>query len=124
MEKLLLIGLPDTAAIEKIADKLRIRTAIVLPEQYAQSIGSLAGYVSANVSRNVPAVETLPPEGILVMCELKNNRMDRLLEAFRKKELVIPYKAVLTPTNISWNVFQLSLELQRERCIIEKNKNN
>lgn len=119
MEKLLLIGLPDPAAVEQIAAKLRLRTVIVSSELYSQSIGNLAGYAGFSVSADAPADATLPKTGILVMCGLRNNRMDRLLHALRMTGLVIPHKAVLTQTNASWNVFQLAYELEQERRKME-----
>lgn len=115
MEKLLLIGLPDPGIVEQIAAKLRFRTIIVPPEQYSRSLGSLAGYANVSVSTDAAADTTLPRTGLLVMCGLKNNRIDRLLETLRTAGQVIPHKAVLTQTNRNWNAFQLAHELERER---------
>lgn len=115
MEKLLLIGLQNPSAVENIAAKLRLRTVIVSPERYVYSIGSLAGYTTSVISARMPAAEMLPETGLLVLCGLKNNRIDRLLEALRKAEIDIPHKAVLTQTNANWNALQLAYELERER---------
>ena len=57
----------------------------------------------------------LPETGLLVMCGLKNSHMDKLLAALRNAGIVIPHKAVLTPTNQNWNVCRLAQELERER---------
>lgn len=121
MEKLLLIGLPDPVAVEQIAAKLRLRTIIIPLEQYYRSLGSLAGYANASASTDAAADTVLPETGLLVMCGLKNNRIDRLLQALRTAGLVIPHKAVLTQTNLNWNAFQLAHELERERrAMVEK----
>ncbi|MGN1402722.1 MAG: DUF3783 domain-containing protein [Ruminococcus sp.] len=121
MEKLLLIGLPDSGTVEQIAAKLRLRTVIIPPEQYSRSLGSLVGYANDSVSATAAADAVLPETGLLVMCGLKNNRIDRLLQALRMAGLVIPHKAVLTQTNRSWNAFQLAHELERERrAMMEK----
>ncbi len=114
MEKLLLIGLPAAQQVESIAQKLRIRTVTVQPSQYAQSIGMLAGYASALAAAKVEAEETLPAEGVLVMCGVKNTHMNKLLEALRHNGLEIPYKAVLTSTNLAWNALQLAHALKQE----------
>ena len=37
MEKLLLIAIPDTAGVEQIAAKLRLRTVTVAPENYGKA---------------------------------------------------------------------------------------
>ena len=116
MEKLLLIAIPDTAGVEQIAGKLRLRT-VTVAENYGKSLGSLAGYAAGTVP--VSAETTLPETGLLVMCGLKNSRMDKLLAALRTAGIRIPHKAVLTPTNQNWNVYQLAQELERERQAME-----
>lgn len=88
MEKLLLIAIPDTAGVEQIAGKLRLRTVTVAPENYGKSLGSLAGYAAGTVP--VSAETTLPETGLLVMCGLKNSRMDKLLAALRTAGIRIP----------------------------------
>ena len=45
---------------------------------------------------------------------------DKLLAALRTAGIRIPHKAVLTPTNQNWNVYQLAQELERERQAMEK----
>ena len=113
MEKLLLIAIPDTDGVEQVARRLRLRTVLVQPEQYARSLGQLAGYPAA-AAVETPALP-LPETGLLVMCGLKNSHMDKLLAALRNAGIVIPHKAVLTPTNQNWNVYRLAQELERER---------
>ena len=114
MEKLFIIGVQNAASVEQIAGKLRLRTVVVQPSQYHESIGSLAGYAAA-LDKTQPAAQTLPETGMLVMCGLQNNRMDKLLAALRNAALTIPHKAVLTQTNMHWNSLQLAYELERER---------
>lgn len=117
MEKLLLIAISDTAGVEQIAGKLRLRTVTVTPENYSKSLGSLAGYATS--ADPVSAETTLPETGLLVMCGLKNSRVDKLLAALRAAGIRIPHKAVLTSTNQNWNVYQLAQELERERQAME-----
>lgn len=50
MEKLLLIAIPDTAGVEQIAAKLRLRTVTVAPENYGKSLGSLGRLCRRNGS--------------------------------------------------------------------------
>ena len=101
MEKLLLIAIPDTDGVEQVARRLRLRTVLVQPEQYARSLGQLAGYPAA-AAEETPALP-LPETGLLVMCGLKNSHMDKLLAALRNAGIAIPHKAVLTSTNQNWN---------------------
>lgn len=123
MEKLLLIGLPQTEEVEKVAKKLRIRTVQVLPSQYTQSVGMLAGYASAVATAKMEAEEFIPEEGLLVMCGLKNAHMNKLLEELRHNGLQIPYKAVMTTTNLTWNALQLAYELKKEHKAMHGQEN-
>ena len=113
MVKLLLIAIPDTDGVEQVARRRRLRTVRVQPEQYARSLGQLAGYPAA-AAEETPALP-LPETGLLVMCGLKNSHMDKLLAALRNAGIAIPHKAVLTSTNQNWNVYRLAQELERER---------
>jgi hypothetical protein len=48
--------------------------------------------------------------------------MDKLLASLRRDQVVIDYKAVLTPTNRKWNVMRMYLEMQAEKAAYQKNK--
>ena len=120
MEKLLLFALPDTFAVESIAAQLHIRSAVISPEQFDIPVGALAGFVTTQPS-DVPAAENMPSEGMLLICGLNNSRLDRLLAELRRREIVIPYKAVLTPINADWTALQLVYELKREHEQFRKN---
>lgn len=114
MEKVLLIAIPQAEQVEQLAIKQHLRAVRVQPSAYGQSIGQLAGYaVPADAAGT--AADELPPTGLLVFCGLRNSHMDRFLQGLRHAGIEIPHKAVLTPTNQHWTVFQLAWELERER---------
>ena len=48
--------------------------------------------------------------------------MDKLLASLRRDQVVIDYKAVLTPTNRKWNVMRMYLEMRAEKTAYQKNK--
>lgn len=114
-EKLLCIGLPDLAALEKIARKRKMRIVLVPPEDYCRSIGAMAGYANQETNTEAPDNLFFPQEGILVLCGLSNHRLDRLLTDLQQAKLSIPFKAILTQTNAKWNAYQLAAELMREQ---------
>lgn len=60
-----------------------------------------------------PAAQTLP--SCLVLCGLRDKRLDKVLFELRRADIPIDYKAVLTPSNQEWTVPELMKELQRER---------
>lgn len=59
------------------------------------------------------AAQTLP--SCLVLCGLRDKRLDKVLFELRRADIPIEYKAVLTPSNQEWTVPELMKELQRER---------
>lgn len=60
-----------------------------------------------------PAAQTLP--SCLVLCGLRDKRLDKVLFELRRADIPIEYKAVLTSSNQEWTVPELMKELQRER---------
>ena len=59
-------------------------------------------------------------ESLMVMCDVTEKQMNRLLMEFRRREIRIDYKAVLTPTNRDWPVRRMYLEMARERAIVRQ----
>ena len=81
-------------------------------EEYAQTIGTLAG--AAGCVRT--EVYAGPPLGepMLVFCGFYGDRMNQALNAMRRTGLRIPYKAMLTAANRGWRPAELFAELQKE----------
>lgn len=99
---------PDTAASDSIVAEGTIPSDSTVVEGTIPS-GSAAteGTVPA------PAAQTLP--SCLVLCGLRDKRLDKVLFELRRADIPIEYKAVLTPSNQEWTVPELMKELQRER---------
>ena len=119
LEKLFLFGNTNAKTIEQITNRLHIRLCIVDPTDYPKTLGQIAGFQNTQSLTDQPKAETLPNSGILVMWNLKNSHMDQLLSALRKYGQEDLYKAVLTPTNANWTIWQLSYALQQERAAME-----
>lgn len=71
------------------------------------------GTVPAQDTACGPAVQT--PPSLLVLCGLRDKRLDKVLFELRRADIPIDYKAILTPSNQEWTVSELMKELQRER---------
>ena len=88
-------------------------------DEYALPIGALAGIPVANGKKaDDPAAFT---DEMLVMCHMLSDQLDAFLLGIR--ELGIPriaLKAVLTPTNVTWNSVQLHDELAREHAAMKR----
>ena len=106
MEKLLLIQITPEDAILNLAQRMHIRTVSVSPNDYQKSIGQLAGFPDQTATRT----------SVLIFCNVKERHQNQILEKLRTMDVSITYKAILTPTNRHWTVFQLYDELHREHC--------
>lgn len=70
---------------------------------------------NAAAEGTVPAPAAQTPPSCLVLCGLRDKRLDKVLFELRRADIPIDYKAVLTPSNQGWTVPELMKELQRER---------
>ena len=68
---------------------------------------------SARDAACTPAAPT--PPSLLVLCGLRDKRLDKVLFELRRADIPVDYKAILTPSNQEWTVPELMKELQRER---------
>lgn len=123
-ELVLLYNFNDPDRLRKIKSVLlcmKARVKVVLPEQFDQPIGAVAGLI--DVALTEPVDTGSFTEEMVVIHRFSSRRIDELLVRLRKAGLGnIPYKAVLTGTNASWNAVQLRDELQQEHEAIQQGK--
>lgn len=61
------------------------------------------------------AQTAMPPESLLLFCDVSQKHLDKILFALRQKKISIDYKAVLTDTNRRWTLARLYMEMEREK---------
>lgn len=140
MEKLLLIHSTKEIQLQvkNVASRLKLALDIIPEEYYGCHLKELAagkyaqnppdtvasdstvaeGTIpsgSAATEGTVPAPAAQTPPSCLVLCGLRDKRLDKVLFELRRADIPIDYKAVLTPSNQEWTVPELMKELQRER---------
>ena len=71
------------------------------------------GTVPAQVDAGASGAQI--PSSRLVLCGLRDKRLDKVLFELRRADVPVDYKAILTPSNQEWTVPELMKELQRER---------
>ena len=69
--------------------------------------------VPAQADAGISAAQT--PPSLLILCGLRDKRLDKVLFELRRADIPVDYKAILTPSNQEWTVPELMKELQRER---------
>lgn len=99
---------PDTVASDSIVAESTI------PSDSTVAEGTIPSG-SAATEGTVPAPAAQTPPSCLVLCGLRDKRLDKVLFELRRADIPIDYKAVLTPSNQEWTVPELMKELQRER---------
>ena len=113
---------PDTIArLRGICALQGIRIREVTTGEYVLPLGALAGIpVAGGAPHGTSAAFT---DEMLVMCHMLSNQLDDFLKAMRGSGVPsIPLKAVLTPTNITWNSAALHDELSREHAAMQRRK--
>jgi hypothetical protein len=104
----------------EILSRLNIRVKTVKSEMLSQSIGHLAGLPGYKPAASDYDGELIPDE-VMLMKDLSDSRIDRLLKDFRAGGVSqIALKAVVTPHNQSWTLLELISELRSEHQIMER----
>ena len=110
---------PDTVASDSIVAEGTIPSDSTVAEDTIPSGNAAAeGTIpsgSAATEGTVPAPAAQTPPSCLVLCGLRDKRLDKVLFELRRADIPIEYKAILTPSNQEWTVPELMKELQRER---------
>ena len=103
---------PRGAKIRRMCLPLGLRTRLVTPEEYSLPLGEL---VEGGTPETPWAGEPFTDE-MLVLVNCPGPLLDRFLQGFRRNKIPsVGLKAVLTPTNRTWDSAALHAELVRER---------
>lgn len=126
-ETILLFHVPDKDTLLKIEMALfplHVRLRRVAKEDYNQPLGALAGIKDIpKLSESYEGEEL--NDTLLVFAFFTDARLNQALAALRKSGAgPFPYKAILTPTNQTWNAMQCFREIKEEREAILKQQEN
>lgn len=139
MEKLVLIHVDDIEyhKIQNIASRMKI-TVDRIPEEIMTAnykLGELANgtykkaadIIDADDRKQEKTAEHSSETGavnvqtksradsLILLCNLRDKRLDKILFELRHGEVKVMYKSILTPSNQNWTVPMLMQELRRER---------
>ncbi len=105
-----------TAAVKGILVRLGVRIKNVGPESVGQTVGCLLGRKGFS-KREEPEMPELK-EPLLLLDGFTDKRLEILLREMRKANALIPYKAVVTETNLGWLFWRLYDELAAEHEVM------
>ena len=101
-----------TTALKSILVRMGARIRNVAPDAVGQTVGFLLGRKGFDV-REQPETPVLA-EPVLVMDGFTDKQLEILLREMRQHGVSVPYKAVVTETNLGWLFHQLYEELAAE----------
>ena len=108
---------PKGAKIRRMCLPLGLRTRLVEPAEYGLALNDL---VEGKTPEAPWDGETFTDE-VLLLVNCTGPLLDKFLQGFRRNKIPpVSLKAVLTPTNGTWNSLELKSELSREREAIRQ----
>lgn len=119
------------STLDILCRRLGIRLKPIAEEDFSKTVGALAGIeVPFIPGLSGPAPDEAAADGtngtkdastgstftgeLMVLFNLNGSAMDQFLAAMRKNNIYVPYKCVLTPTNMNWKPADLFVELSKE----------
>lgn len=105
-------GVPETVAVKKIAENMRIKVKEVPVSCYTHTIGQI--YEESLTFPPSSGLSARFNESMIVFANLTEKHMDKILFELRTRQIKIDYKAVMTPTNRLWDVNRLYFEMKKE----------
>ena len=105
--------------LNKAAGRSGLRLRVVLEEDQGKPLYKIAG-LSAPAAEDSAEPPAPFADEMIVMHSLSEADLNQFLIALRHEELSIPYKAILTPTNMNWFPGALITELRREHEAMQK----
>lgn len=119
MKKILLFQVDNPLKVKQAVATMRFRVESIPVEKFNQTVESL---LSGGEEEEQSYSGEIPEGSLLLMCGLSNSEVDQVLYRLRSQKIFTTYKAVLTPTNIGWNVLELYQEMKKEKDEIEARK--
>lgn len=111
-------GGEQATLLKSILVRMGARIKNIAPEDTNQTLGYLLGRKGFDVSEETE-VSALA-ERMLVLDGFTDKRLDILLREMRQNAVSIPYKAIVTETNLNWRLCDLYKELEAEREALSK----
>ncbi|MDE6220668.1 MAG: DUF3783 domain-containing protein [Lachnospiraceae bacterium] len=113
--------------MEVLGMSMSITTKKLKPSDLNTQVGTLAGMkniapLDLSQTEKVPAIFCMPE--IIIFSGVPDKKLDEFLFSYKKVGLTpTKLKAVTTPKNINWTLYQLIRELSAERAQIEGRAN-
>lgn len=112
----ILCHIPDEARRGQIAgfcEKRKVAFRRLTAADGDSTLGGLLGMPMVPAGKKAPALWRMPE--MLIFCGFGDKELDDFLAAWRRAGILpVALKAVVTPYNIGWSLYELAAELEKE----------
>ena len=100
--------------MDLICRRLGLRLHRISEEEVTSPIAALLGFQSYPEPSDKPAPMDPFVQELMVLFNMDNGTLNQFLNACHKQDVVIDYKAMVTPYNLGWTPAELCTELALE----------
>lgn len=116
-ETVLLYHFEDAARLSEVRIALmplKLYVQEIGQADYNKPIGMFAGMTGVSTQQKTESLYGEIENEMMILCGLTERKLDRTLQALRRRKISVPYKAILTDSNKSWSGEALYHELVKE----------
>lgn len=110
-----------TAVIEKVFAPMGISVKTVGEDEYYKPLSVLV-FGIGKAAEPTDTADTIN-EPMMILHGLDRNLLDKAVTALRKNDVIIPLKAITTPTNLNWSSVKVFRNLKEEHEAFKKGLN-
>lgn len=100
-------------ALLKLCGGLKIAARKITARELGVSVGELVSGKASN-KKTIPALYVQPE--LMIFSGFNDKRLDTFLTSYKTAGIeAIDLKAIVTPFNISWSIYEITQELKKER---------
>lgn len=109
------------AQIQKLCKRLQITNVRIGQQDVGKELGELCGIYKGTKGTHAPAPLLYQMPELLIFSGIPEGMLDLILAEYRKEKIEsVALKAIVTPHNISWTVYELSSELAKEHAAMHR----
>lgn len=116
-EKVLLYNFIDEQFLQKVQDffaAMHINTVVVKQNCHCQKVGYLLGLTGFSEVSTPDEKDFDFNHKVMIFHNIKSKRLDEVLAKLHNADIIISYKAVVTPLNRFWSLKRLCLTMYKE----------
>ena len=107
--------------IQKLCKRLQISNVRIGQQDAGKELGELCGIYKGTKGTHAPAPLLYQMPELLIFSGIPEGMLDLILAEYRKERIEpVALKAIVTPHNISWTVYELSSELAKEHAAMHR----